>query len=236
MISTKQRTDTPEIMDDFNLEGHLLTDALDKIAAINKWLGGNQLTIKSVEKLLKDWPKENPVHIVDLGCGNGDMLRSLANYGWENNFDFKLTGIDANAYTVNYATQCSSTYPNIKYLSADIFEFDFAQQPIDIVLCTLTLHHFKNEQIVRLLTRLNQTTNKGIVVNDLHRSRIAYHLFQLVCLIFRLNRMSKEDGLTSILRGFTKDELEALSQKIGLTRYSIDWKWAFRYQWIIYKS
>ncbi|NHM06863.1 methyltransferase domain-containing protein [Flavobacterium sp. CYK-4] len=223
-------------MDDFNLQGHLLTDALDKIAAINKWLGGNQLTIKSVKKLLKDWSKEKPVHIVDLGCGNGDMLRSLANYGCKNDFNFKLTGIDANAFTTNYAKQSSLTYPNIEYVAADILEFDFKQQPIDIVLCTLTLHHFKNEQIMALLNRLNQTASKGIVVNDLHRSKIAYYLFQLLCLIFRLNRMSKEDGLTSILRGFTKDELVSFSKNLKFARYSIVWKWAFRYQWIIYKS
>ena len=49
-INTKHRTDAPEIMDDFSLEGHDLLDALDKIATINQWLGGNRLTLKGVEK------------------------------------------------------------------------------------------------------------------------------------------------------------------------------------------
>ena len=75
----------------------------------------------------------------------------------------------------------------------------------------------------------------GMVINDLHRSSIAYRLFQVVCRVFQLNRMSREDGLTSILRGFKKNELEAFSKIINAKKQTISWKWAFRYQWIIWK-
>jgi hypothetical protein len=47
--------------------------------------------------------------------------------------------------------------------------------------------------------------------------------------------MSREDGLVSILRGFKKNELEEFSKKLSLKNYTIRWKWAFRYQWIITK-
>jgi hypothetical protein len=47
--------------------------------------------------------------------------------------------------------------------------------------------------------------------------------------------MSREDGLTSILRGFIKNELEDFSKKIQARKQTISWKWAFRYQWIIWK-
>ena len=235
-LNTTYRTDAPEIMDDFSLEGNHLIDALDKIATINQWLGGNKLTLDGVKKLIQDLPNDKPICIVDLGCGNGDMLRSLADYATENQKKFKLIGIDANAFTLNYAKESSIHYPNIKYFSEDIFEFDFNHHAIDIALCTLTLHHFKNDQIVKILQSLNQNTNVGIVVNDLHRSKIAYRLFEIICLLFQLNKMSKEDGLTSILRGFKKDELIAFSKKLKFTNYTIAWKWAFRYQWIIYKS
>jgi 2-polyprenyl-3-methyl-5-hydroxy-6-metoxy-1,4-benzoquinol methylase len=234
-INTKHRTDAPEIMDDFSLEGHDLLDALDKIATINQWLGGNKLTLKGVEKLIQNQPKETQICIVDLGCGNGDMLRSLAEYASKNNRKFKLIGIDANAFTLNYAKESSQNYPNIEYLSEDIFKFDFEHYKIDIALCTLTLHHFKEEEILKIMQDLNENTKIGIVVNDLHRSALAYRLFRLICFVFRLNRMSKEDGLTSILRGFKKEELIAFSEKLKFSHYTINWKWAFRYQWIIYK-
>ena len=75
----------------------------------------------------------------------------------------------------------------------------------------------------------------GIVINDLQRSKLAYKLFKIICMLFSLSKMSREDGLISILRGFKKKELEEFSKKLNLKNYTINWKWAFRYQWIIVK-
>lgn len=232
-LSTKYRTTESEQMDDFSMEGPLLKEALDKIAKINQFLGGNALTLKGVQILIKDLPKSQEICIVDLGCGNGDMLRVLADYANANNFNFRLIGIDANSFTINYAKKLSLLYPNISYLSEDVFNEKFKNLNYDIALCTLTLHHFKDEEIIQIMEILKKQSRIGIIVNDLHRNALAYRLFQGVCLAFRLNKMSKNDGLVSILRGFKKEELIAFSKKLNLKKYTIHWKWAFRYQWII---
>lgn len=234
-INTKFRTNKTEIMDDFALEGEILHVALDKIAKINQLLGGNQLTLHGVQKLIQNIDKIEQISIVDVGCGNGDMLRSLADYGKNNNLNFKLIGIDANKFTINYAKELSKQFPNISYQCEDIFDKQFIELKYDIVLCTLTLHHFKDDEIIKLLTTFNKNSSIGIVINDLQRSAIAYRLFQGLCFIFRLNKITREDGLVSILRGFKKVELENFSKKLGFKKYTIDWKWAFRYQWIIEK-
>jgi 2-polyprenyl-3-methyl-5-hydroxy-6-metoxy-1,4-benzoquinol methylase len=233
-INTTTRTQESEIMDDFSLEGEELRDALDKIAAINQLLGGNKLTLNGVRQLLKKEDKNEVITIADVGCGNGDMLRMLADYGKKEKFQFKLIGIDANAFTINHARQLSQKHDNIDYLCIDIFSPEFEHIQYDIVLCTLTLHHFQDQDIVDLITTFKKNAHTGIVINDLHRSKLAYRLFAFICRIFTLNRMSREDGLVSILRGFKKEDLEAFSQKLNLKNYSIHWKWAFRYQWIIY--
>jgi SAM-dependent methyltransferase len=235
-INTKHRTDKPEIMDDFNMEGDVLRNALNKIAKINRFLGGNQLTLQGVKKLISKVPKSDEITIVDVGCGNGDMLRKLADYGFENKLNFQLIGVDANRYTVNYARELSSKYPNIKYYCEDIFSDSFKEIRCDITLCTLTLHHFKNKEIIDLLTVFNLNSRLGIVVNDLQRSAFSYRLFQVLCVVFKLENMSCEDGLTSILRGFKKRELVQFSELLNFSNYKIQWKWAFRYQWIIEKS
>ena len=235
LINTKYRTQETEIMDDFSVEGEELRNALDKIADINQLLGGNKLTIQGVKKLLKKTATNRIITIADIGCGNGNMLRVLANYGRKNNLHFKLVGIDANAFTINYAKKLSQNYPIISYTCVDIFSEDFNSLQYDIILCTLTLHHFNNEQITNIITTFNNNAAIGIVVNDLHRSKIAYRLFEIVCTLFRLNKMSREDGLVSILRGFKKEELEQFSKKLNLKNYTINWRWAFRYQWIIAK-
>jgi 2-polyprenyl-3-methyl-5-hydroxy-6-metoxy-1,4-benzoquinol methylase len=234
LIQTKFRTEAEEIMDDFELQGSELLEALDKIAAINQLLGGNTLTLQGVQKLLQNNTTDKFV-IVDVGCGNGDMLRTLANFANQNKLNFELIGVDANSFTIDYAKKLSVNYPTISYLCEDIFGESFSELKYDIVLCTLTLHHFKNKQIDYLINLFSNQSRLGIVINDLHRSKIAYRLFQLVCFVFRLNTMSRNDGLISILRGFKKEELTEFSKKINALKQTIQWKWAFRYQWIIWK-
>jgi 2-polyprenyl-3-methyl-5-hydroxy-6-metoxy-1,4-benzoquinol methylase len=235
-INTSQRTNAIEIMDDFATEGEILREALDKIAKINKLLGGNKLTLQGVQRLISNKNTNDELLIVDIGCGNGDMLRKLADYAKINNWNFKLIGIDANPFTIAYAEKLSSQYPNISYQCEDIFDSKFQKLKYDIVLCTLTLHHFKDDEIIQLIDVFINNARVGIVINDLERSAIAYRLFQGLCFAFQLNAMSRKDGLVSILRGFKKKELQAFSKQLDLTKYTIDWKWAFRYQWIIQRN
>jgi len=234
-INAKYRTQEAEIMDDFSLEGEELRDALDKIAGINKLLGGNRLTLQGLKKLLKDADTTKIVTIVDVGCGNGDMLRMLACYGRENGYRFRLIGIDANRFTVNYAEKLSEDFNEVEFFCMDIFSEEFSRLKYDIVLCTLTLHHFRDNQIIDIMSIFNSNAAMGVVINDLHRSKAAYRLFSVVCSVFRLNRMLREDGLVSILRGFKRKELEQFAQKLNVKNSIIQWKWAFRYQWIISK-
>ena len=235
LIDTTNRTNAPELMDDFSMEGDALHDTLDQIATINRLLGGNQITLNGVEKLLAKMPNSEEITIVDLGCGNGDMLRMLSDYANKNDRKFKLIGIDANLDTIRYARELSAVYPNITYLSEDIFSPDFENLDYDIALCTLTLHHFSEAELLHLLQLLKKRAALGIVINDLHRNALAYRLFQLIGFVFRLEEMAKKDGLVSILRGFKRSELIDFSKKLNITNYTIKWKWAFRYQWIISK-
>ena len=220
-------------MDDFSIKGEILKDALDKIAHINRLLGGNKVTLEGVKLLTKNLHAGKTLTIADLGCGNGDMLRMLADFGQKRGLKMKLTGIDANDFTINYARSLSTAYGNISYQCSDIFSEHSQENKYDIILCTLTLHHFNDHDIDQLISRILSEAKIGFVVNDLHRSSIAYYLFKALCLVLGLNEMSEKDGLISILRGFKKEDLERFSVKFKFKKYSIKWKWAFRYQWIV---
>jgi len=235
-VDTTYRSTAPEIMDDFQMEGEILKDALDKIASINQLLGGNKITLEGVNQLINGQPKSKIIRITDIGCGNGDMLRALADEAKRKGLNFELRGIDANDFTIGHARSLSAAYPNISYQCADIFDEGTPLQPCDVILCTLTLHHFKDNEIVTLLQRFEHCAVLGFVINDLQRSALAYHLFQAICFVFRLNYMSREDGLVSILRGFKKEDLLSFSRKLNFKNCLIRWKWAFRYQWIVKTS
>ncbi|RME93988.1 MAG: methyltransferase domain-containing protein [Bacteroidetes bacterium] len=232
-INTRQRSEAPEIMDDFTMTGETLRDSLDQIARINRWLGGNQVTLGGVKKLSTHIPLQQELHILDLGCGNGDLLRIIARWGRRQGRTLRLTGIDANAYTIDYARQLSVEYPEIDYRTEHLPSSWLEHTSYDIALCTLFLHHFPTSELLHLLKVLQQQAKLGIVVNDLHRHRLAYILFLLLTLPIS-NRMVRDDGLVSILRGFKRHEIESWAQQLAPARSQIHWRWAFRYQWIIH--
>ncbi|WP_299115732.1 methyltransferase domain-containing protein [uncultured Winogradskyella sp.] len=230
-VDTTYRSNKTEIMDDFSMKGELLRDTLDKLGNINKWLGGNRVTLNGVKKILQGQPKDRIYKIVDLGCGHGDILRLIADYGRREDYKFELIGIDANQDAIDYAAELSADYPELSFENKDIFSEEFKELDYDIALATLFLHHFKTEELEVLLKQLSSKAKLGLVINDLHRSEMAYGLFKLLSLVIS-NQMIVEDGLTSILRAFKRKDLEHLTQKLNL-KSEIRWKWAFRYQWLI---
>jgi len=234
LVDTSHRSSEMEIMDDFTMEGVLFRDTLDKLEIINRFLGGNSVTINGLKNLLKNQSKNKTITIVDLGCGNGDILRDVAKFGRKNNYSFNLIGIDANLAAIEYAKELSKEYSELSFKTIDILSEDFKKQSYDVVLCTLFLHHFKNEELISFLKTTTNKATIGVVVNDLHRHKLAYYLFKLIGFFIK-NKMVRQDGLTSVLRAFRREDLENIAKEIKV-HFSIQWKWAFRYLWILKKD
>lgn len=233
-IDTTNRSTEEEIMDDLNMSGEQLINSLDQLATINKWLGGNKITIDGLKIILKNQSKEKTICIVDLGCGNGDMLRKVADFGRKNGYTFQLLGIDANQATIEYAIQLSASYPEITYHKEDVLSIEFETHKYDIAMCTLFLHHFKDPVALAFVQTILKNAKIGVLINDLHRHWLAYSLFKLLTLVID-NQMTKRDGLTSILKAFKREDLDRFSEKLNY-KSTITWRWAFRYQWIIKKT
>lgn len=231
MIQTKYRSTQLEIMDDFSLSGQSFRKDLDVLSLINKWLGGNRITKSGVLHLLKEQPRDKSIRILDLGCGNGDMLRRLSVLGAKCGYNLELIGLDANLDTIVYARELSKEFDNIRFLQINVFSKEFQDLNYDIALLTLFLHHFNDQDILEKLKQIKENSRLGLVINDLHRHKMAYFLFNLLT-FFVGSEMIRKDGLVSILKGFKRNELEQYARQIK-SRSLIQWKWAFRYQWIL---
>lgn len=227
----KERTLLPEIMDDFDLEGEILSDALVDLEWVNRWLGGNQISIQGIQSWLDAYGQQftRPIRIADIGCGGGDTLRAIARVADKKGWDVELTGIDANAFTVEYAQKASVDCPEISFIQADVLHESCRLQDYDVLLCGLFLHHLTNDELDHLLSRAKIAGVAGMVVNDLQRNPLAYYGFQAISLIQRPSDMAKQDGLVSIMRGFRRRELVSFMKKHKIFSHDIRWKWAFRY-------
>jgi len=230
-MGLERRSDEVEIMDDMTMKGKELRRTLDLLASVNLWLGGNSLTINGIKKMLHSHPKEKSLRIVDLGCGNGDMLRQLHDFGNKSGYRFELLGIDANEDSIAYAEELSSGLSNVSFKALNIFSEEFAELNYDIAIATLFMHHFSDEEITKLVSDIKGRSSIGMLVNDLHRSQLAYVLFWVISLFFG-NQVARNDGLVSIRKSFRRQDLEKYAENIQ-GKSSIQWRWAFRYQWII---
>lgn len=235
-FSNKNRSQQTEIMDDLDFQGEEMINLLADLKTVNKWLGGNSISIDGIEKLLIGHQKETKVTILDIGCGDGELLRNCALYAKKNELKFECIGIDFNENILNYAEKQSKEFPNIKFIKVDAFLEEELIPNCDIAMCTLFMHHFSNEKIEGLLKIMLNKSKKGLVINDLERSSMAFNLFKIGSKLFLKTKTAKHDGLVSIARGFKKTELQAISKKIPNQQSIIQWRWAFRYQWILKKT
>ena len=222
------RSTEMEIMDDLNCSGHVLDRTLRELEIINKWLGGNRITIKSLEQLL---PKTNrEITIADLGCGGGDMLRMIDSWGKNRNLKLNLIGIDANPNIVAFAKRNLLAYPHIQFKTLNIFSEEFQKQRYDIVIGTLFYHHFSSDQLVHFFKALKQQVAIGFIINDIHRHWLAYYSIKWLTKAFSKSSMVKYDAPLSVLRAFKRRELRKVLDATAIENFTIRWKWAFRWQ------
>lgn len=232
-----QRSSDPEIMDDLEFEGEVLGQTLDEIEFINKWLGGNAVTLDAVKRVIKERQLQasgNPITISDLGCGGGEMLSLIYKWAQSENINVDLTGIDANDYVVNHAAKKVPLHNNISFKKFNVLNDDFRNESFDISTCTLFCHHFENAVLVDFLNQLKKQTKVAIIINDVHRHWFAYYSIKYLTGLFSKSYMVKYDAQLSVLRAFKREELELLITKAGFTKFEIRWKWAFRFQVILW--
>lgn len=228
-----QRSAELEIMDDLDYTGPLMDRTLLELEIINKWLGGNAVTIGGLKKLLHNKTHDR-ITIADLGCGRGDMLRLIDLWAKKNGRHVKLIGIDANPYIIKAAKENLKRFPHIEFQAINIYSSEFQLQRFDVVIGTLFYHHFTNDQLAEFFHQLKNQVTLGFVINDIHRHPLAYYSIKLLTNLFSRSSMVKFDAPLSVRRAFKKTELIEILNTAGIKKFTIQWKWAFRWQVLVF--
>jgi 2-polyprenyl-3-methyl-5-hydroxy-6-metoxy-1,4-benzoquinol methylase len=233
MPDFSKRSEGIEIMDDLQCSGKVVDQTLRELEIINTWLGGNQVTINGIAKLFERINTSEEITIMDVGCGGGDMLRLIDRWAKRKNRKVKLIGIDANPNIIDFAKNNLKDLPHIEFKAIDIFSKEFQCIKCDIIIGTLFFHHFSQDELSSFFKELKNQVRIGIVINDIHRHTLAYHSIKILTSLFSKSTMVKFDAPLSVLRAFTKNELNEMLSHAGITNYTIQWKWAFRWQVLI---
>ena len=224
-----KRSQESELMDDFAVEGLIIEQTLRELETINKWLGGNYVTIHAIAKLIgkvrnKTW------RIIDLGCGGGEMLKLIALWARKRSIRVELIGIDANQHVVNYAEENTLEFPEISFITGNVLSKDVLLMEAYIITATLFTHHFSDKDLIWLFQNAKKCASVGLAINDLHRHWFAYRSINLLTALFSKSPLVKHDAGLSVLRAFKKRELIDILQAAGINQFSVKWMWAFRWQ------
>ena len=166
--------------------------------------------------------------VLDVGAGSGELLRTVAGWAVETSRQALLVGLELNARSARATLEESREFAFVHSVRGDALGLPFADDRFDYSICSLFTHHFKDEQVISILNELGRVARRKVFVIDLHRHPLAYYLYTTVGRLFLHNRLIREDGALSILRGFQPDELKELASQSHLRRAHVERRFPFR--------
>ena len=182
---------------------------LERLRQLNRWFGSHRL----VSCFMRRWIMPGAqMRVVDLATGSGDIPRLLVDHARRIGAQIEIDAIDQQAATVEIAQSLSAEYQEISYHVANILEWDCAQG-YDIAVCSLVLHHFSDDNAVKLLRRCRELSKRFVLVSDLRRGfLLPSGVYMLTALIFR-EPMTRFDARLSAQRAFSFVEMRELAVK-----------------------
>jgi ubiquinone/menaquinone biosynthesis C-methylase UbiE len=202
VIDLQHRATEPELLDLGVPEAEVVR-SLSDLRFVNRWLGGRRSLFPAVAPLLAGLPAPR---LLDVGCGSADLAAALAS----RHPGLRAVGLDVKLLHLRLAPAA------IARVVADVRALPFAARSFDVVTASLFLHHFDSPAVPELLRALFALARRGLVVNDLRRARVPYVFGRLAFRWLFRSRVSVEDGLVSIRRGFSEPELRELFTAAGL--------------------
>jgi len=189
-------------------------DCLVDLAKVNRITLAHRPTLQWLGRLIAAPGRSKPLHIVDVGCGGGDMLRAIAKWAKRRGIQVALTGIDLNPYAARAAQEMNPE--GIQWITGDAYSYA-PPEGIDIILSSLFTHHLSDPDVERFIAWMENTARCGWFINDLHRMRIDIHIFQTLSKTARWHRFVQHDGPVSIRRSFRIGDWQTLCKAAGVT-------------------
>jgi 2-polyprenyl-3-methyl-5-hydroxy-6-metoxy-1,4-benzoquinol methylase len=200
----------PELMDRPQPVSAELESDLRNLRQLNRYFGSYRL----IEHFLRRWLKPGTeMRIVDLATGSGDIPRLIVDQARKIGAAVTIDAVDQQAATIEIARGLSRGYPEIEFVSGDVLTF--AREPYDVVLCSLALHHFTENDAVTLLRRCRALSKKYVLVSDLRRGWLASAGVRLLTMLFFREEMTQVDARLSAERAFSFAELRSLAERAG---------------------
>ncbi|HEX8572056.1 MAG TPA: methyltransferase domain-containing protein [Allosphingosinicella sp.] len=209
MRSLGRRTRDDEQMDDPSLDPKVYDEVLRGLGRVNCWTFAARPTLSFLARATRGLDRFS---LLDVGSGEGGMLRTIARWARKRGLAAELTGADLNPKSEAVARSLTPADMPIRYRTGDYRDLG----RFDFVVSSLVAHHMTDAQLVDFLRWMESNADRGWFVNDLHRHGFAYFGFPLLAALLRVHRIVREDGQLSIARAFRPDEWRSILAEAGI--------------------
>jgi 2-polyprenyl-3-methyl-5-hydroxy-6-metoxy-1,4-benzoquinol methylase len=208
MPDFSQRQFTPERMDDPDCDRDMLLRTVRQFKAINRLVSRYRGLLRRT--VLGDMRRDpaRAYHLVDLGAGGCDIAAWLLKQARAGGLTLRITAVDADARTVAWATARYAGMDGLRIVCADATTLG-AYGAVDYVFANHVLHHLDDARVRDVLQRVDATAQRGYVLSDIRRGRLAYWGVTLLTGLCFRRSFAYEDGRLSVRRSFTAPELRA---------------------------
>lgn len=217
------RATQDELMDDPALDAATYTDVLHDLAQVNTITLARRPTLNFLERAVG---KRDRFRLLDVGFGDGDMLRAIGKWADRRGIVAELVGIDLNARSVAAARERTPATMPIDYRTGDYA--DLAGEGWDCVVSSLVAHHMTRDQLVAFLRFMDREARAGWFVNDLRRSSFAWLGYPLLARLMNWHPIVRHDGRLSIARSYRKEEWMPLLASAGVKGAAVERVFPFR--------
>ena len=225
--SFRQRSDELEHLDLGDYTPEEYEGCMAELRRVNRWLGDSRALARSVlPDIARDGLRE--FSLLDVGAGTGELLREAAAWARGRGMKARLVGLELNARSARGIVEESGAFGEIEAVRGDALALPFGDGAFDYAMCSLFAHHFGDEECVRVLREMSRVTRRRVYCIDLHRHPVAYYFYTTIGRLLLQNRLVREDGALSILRGFRSAELRRLAERAGLSNSKVERRFPYR--------
>ncbi|MDX5982864.1 methyltransferase domain-containing protein [Sphingomonas echinoides] len=211
-MSLRERAIAEELMDADDLSPETYAAVVGDLAKVNVVTMAARPTLDFLRRATVG---RRSFKLLDVGFGDGDMLRRIAHWAARRGIAAELVGVDLNPRSALAATAHPPTELPIRYSTGDYA--DLAGEDWDFVISSLVAHHMTHDQLIAFLRFMERESAVGWLINDLHRHGFAHFGFPILARLARWHPIVRHDGTLSIARSYRPAEWPPILAEAGVT-------------------